>query len=165
MPGLRGPIGKTGARGPVGPRGPPAPGAKTAAAAGGKSAVPAGAERAQANGLRLTNCLTSGPNAGCCRVEVHHAGHWGTVCDDGWNNNDAAVVCRQLGMPSNGARGVQVGHQMAASSLQILMDNVHCNGDETDLTECRHNGWGRHNCVHQEDAGACCGTSEVAARA
>merc|ERR1712146_384792 len=119
----------------------------------------------QANGLRLTDCLTSGPNAGCCRVEVHHAGHWGTVCDDSWDNNDAAVVCRQLGMPTEGARGVNVGHHMATSSLPILMDNVHCSGSETDLTECRHNGWGRHNCVHQEDAGACCGSSDVAASA
>ena len=42
------------------------------------------------------------------RLEICVNRHWGTVCNDGMNEDDpfdrnaAKVVCRQLGLPENG---------------------------------------------------------------
>nr|XP_024654928.1 uncharacterized protein LOC106676425 [Maylandia zebra] len=99
--------------------------------------------------------LTGSGSTRCSgRVEVYHNNSWGTVCDDGWDLNDAQVVCRQL----NCGSALEVPHSahFGAGTGQIWLDNVTCSGNESSLTECQHSGFGSNSCVRGQDAAVIC---------
>ena len=85
---------------------------------------------------------------------MFHNGTWGTVCDDSWDINDARVVCRALDYPdaSSALRSAFFGQ----GSGQIWLDDVNCQGNESSLESCSHNGWNVNNCGHHQDASVIC---------
>ena len=75
-------------------------------------------------------------------MEVYYNGEWGAVCDYGWDQQDANVLCRQLGFES--AILVDFGQRPAAD---ISLENVMCSHSDTVLANCGHYGVGiKVNC-------------------
>ena len=87
------------------------------------------------------------------RVEIFRDGHWGTVCDDNWDINDANVVCRML----NYSRALRAPGQafFGYGNGKIWLSNVNCKGNETTLLNCV-SGLGASDCDHHEDASVIC---------
>uniref|UniRef100_A0A8C5RWF5 Serine protease 12 n=1 Tax=Laticauda laticaudata TaxID=8630 RepID=A0A8C5RWF5_LATLA len=88
------------------------------------------------------------------RVEVYHAGQWGTICDDQWDNADAEVVCRQLGFGGVAKSWSQA--YFGEGLGPVLLDEVRCTGNELSIEQCLKSSWQEHNCGHKEDAGVSC---------
>ncbi|NWZ60003.1 DMBT1 protein, partial [Haliaeetus albicilla] len=100
--------------------------------------------------LRLVN----GSSLCAGRVEVLHEHQWGTVCDDNWDEEDATVVCRQLGCGT--VVSAPGAAQFGKGRNAIWLDDVNCTGKEDTLSECLARPWGTHNCDHGEDASVVC---------
>nr|XP_060616115.1 soluble scavenger receptor cysteine-rich domain-containing protein SSC5D-like [Anolis sagrei ordinatus] len=100
--------------------------------------------------LRLMNGTS--PCSG--RVEVFHNDTWVTICDAGWDLQDAQVVCRELGC-GNASKALGGAHYGQGSG-PIWLESINCTGEETFLKECQKGGWGEHSCSHSQDASVVC---------
>ncbi|XP_073079228.1 antigen WC1.1 [Manis javanica] len=98
--------------------------------------------------------LSGGDSACEGRVEVWHAGSWGTVCDDSWGLAEAEVVCQQLGCGS--ALRALPQAAFGPGNGSIWLDEVQCGGREPSLWACSAQPWGQSDCKHEEDAGVQC---------
>ena len=79
---------------------------------------------------------------------------WGTIYDYGWDDHDAQVVCREL-IGTTGTALLRFSPN-ASPNVPIWLNNVNCNGLESRLIECQHNGLSNHYYHHYRDAGVAC---------
>lgn len=83
-------------------------------------------------------------------------GVWGTVCDDGWDDNDANVVCRELNCGAvNKTLSGTIYKPPAPPEQKVLIQGVDCSGMEDTLSQCSRDV-DVYNCPHEEDAGVQC---------
>ena len=102
------------------------------------------------------------------RVEVYCNGQWGTICDDGFDSNDALVLCKQLGYSNytsynHLALYVYIVKQTVLSvysvvcrsgnsSQHIWMSNLACSNSFSCLGSCQRCPNNPYNlCSHSED--------------
>ncbi|EDV19642.1 uncharacterized protein TRIADDRAFT_61895 [Trichoplax adhaerens] len=116
-------------------------------------------------GLRCTNQyvqfktgdlrLVGGEGAWDGRLEIFYDGLWGTICSNNFNIYSANVVCRQIGF-SLGASSYRNATHSNTGLGPVWLDNVVCNGDESDILMCNYHGWNKGNCLHLQDIAITC---------
>ena len=128
--------------------------------------------------------LVSGEKESEGRVEICVEGFWGTVCDEGWDQREALVVCRQSGYA---ARGKDTFYHLAIQ-LQAcrylfvtigatplsgsyfgegsgpVLSYISCpTGRESHIAECSMGTVGAVNCHHGRDAAVRCQCEQLSA--
>lgn len=97
--------------------------------------------------------LVNGTDINEGRVEVFHNNQWHTICDEQWNDDDAAVVCNELDYPGGHARS---NASFGKGIGKILLNNVSCNGDEISIFLCEFTIPKVEGCTHHQDIGVVC---------
>ncbi|XP_053399313.1 deleted in malignant brain tumors 1 protein-like [Mercenaria mercenaria] len=101
--------------------------------------------------------LVNGPTYYSGRVEIYHNGAWGTICDDDVDYDTVKVICKMLGFYIGNSYGEPYSSaHFGEGNGRILLDNLNCNGYESDITQCMTSYWYTNDCSHQEDAGVDC---------
>ena len=73
------------------------------------------------------------------------------MCNNGWTNKYASLVCAQLGFVSGSLAN------FVAGTGDIFLDNVKCSINDIVLASCGHYGVGvTVNCDHSKDVGVTC---------
>ncbi|XP_035384070.1 deleted in malignant brain tumors 1 protein [Electrophorus electricus] len=96
--------------------------------------------------------LVDGPRCSG-RVEVLHGKTWTTVCDADFDQQDAEVVCRDLGCgPPEEVLGAAA---FGRGEGQVWTEELQCRGNESDIYSCPTSSY-KHSCSHDNDVGLLC---------
>ncbi|XP_059897442.1 deleted in malignant brain tumors 1 protein-like isoform X3 [Gadus macrocephalus] len=88
------------------------------------------------------------------RVEVQHAGQWGTLCGKDWSMSDAMVVCSLLGCGK--AASISGNAQFEQGTGPIWEASDLCFNNEASVFKCSQSGFNGTSCGHRQDAGVVC---------
>lgn len=103
--------------------------------------------------------LVDGPDEHSGRVEIKYLNEWGIICDDGWDVDDANVVCRMLGYDASESHSLPF--TISDGNRNFFLSHVDCRGNETSLLECKRDPWGHHQCKAHEVVGIVCQVKKV----
>ncbi|XP_019849591.1 PREDICTED: deleted in malignant brain tumors 1 protein-like [Amphimedon queenslandica] len=95
------------------------------------------------------------------RVELCIIGTWGTICSDFWDNNDASVICSQLGYSPYGAVAAS-GFFYPFSLWPYHMIDLNCSGTENNFLNCPYNKLSdKYNCPNTHFASIVCQSNDT----
>ena len=104
--------------------------------------------------LRSGNTLLEG------RVEICFNRAWGTVCDEGFGNPEASIICNELDNRFDYAHSTSKplrGGVFGEGNGPIFIDNIGCDPNIMYFSQCSIIGLrGFHECDHSQDAGVSC---------
>ncbi|CAG9540523.1 unnamed protein product, partial [Cercopithifilaria johnstoni] len=92
------------------------------------------------------------------RLEVYVNNQWGTICNKSWTKELALLACNQLGLIMDPENFENWQIFPLPGELSIVMDNIRCEENEYDITNCRHDGI-NHNII-----ASCASTNVVGLR-
>ena len=81
---------------------------------------------------------------------------WIGLCDHGWDDTDAGVVCRQLGF---GLSGKSQHSQISGSGSEeeiVTPKLFSCTGNESELLSCNHTEMEIADCDNFDNVGVIC---------
>ncbi|MGH0114539.1 UNVERIFIED_CONTAM: hypothetical protein FKN15_020450, partial [Acipenser sinensis] len=103
---------------------------------------------------RSRSALSGGSDLCSGRVEVLRGSAWNTVCDAGFDRQDAEVVCRQLqcGIPQEVLGAARFGKGQGP----VWSEEIQCSGNESGLHVCPTSSREQPSCTHANDVGLVC---------
>ncbi|XP_058864841.1 LOW QUALITY PROTEIN: scavenger receptor cysteine-rich type 1 protein M130-like [Acipenser ruthenus] len=98
--------------------------------------------------------LSGGSDLCSGRVEVLRGSAWNTVCDAGFDRQDAEVVCRRLqcGIPLEVLGAARFGKGQGP----VWSEEIQCSGNESGLHGCPTSSREQPSCTHANDVGLVC---------